>query len=251
MSKMTIGELAQRAGVSVRTLRHYDQINLLKPDSRASNAYRIYSAADSQRLYDILFYRALGFSLQEIARLLKSSQRDRYAFLLEQRAQLHRHMDRLQHMQAQLEQLIADQGEHEMSKENDFSIFDGFDPDAYSQEVDSKYGETDQYREAASRTRKYTKQDWARYKTESDSLNNSMLASMEKGLGADDEAVLEVIEKMRLQIDNWFYPCSRQMHASLGEMYVSDSRFEATYEKIGKGMAQFMRDATAANLNRR
>lgn len=70
---------------------------------------------------------------------------------------------------------------------------------------------------------------------------------MARGLAADDQAVLEVVEKMRMMIDTWFYPCSRQMHANLGEMYVQDERFTETYEKIRPGMAQFMRDATAAN----
>ncbi len=59
-----IGELARLAGVSIRTLRHYDDIALLTPSSRGDNSYRLYTEEDCQRLFDILFYRALGFALE-------------------------------------------------------------------------------------------------------------------------------------------------------------------------------------------
>ena len=58
------------------------------------------------------------------------------------------------------------------------------------------------------------------------------------------------VEEARLLIDRWFYPCSRAMHASLGEMYVADARFTATYEAIRPSMARYLRDATAANAAR-
>ena len=61
---------------------------------------------------------------------------------------------------------------------------------------------------------------------------------------------MDAVEQARLLIDRWFYPCSRQMHAELGEMYVADPRFAATYEKIRPGMAAYMQAATAANAVR-
>ena len=52
------------------------------------------------------------------------------------------------------------------------------------------------------------------------------------------------------ETDAWFYPCSREMHARLDQMYVADPRFAATYEKIRPGMAAYVRDASAANASR-
>ena len=49
---------------------------------------------------------------------------------------------------------------------------------------------------------------------------------------------MDAVERHRLLIDAWFYPCSREMHAQLGRMYVADPRFTATYEKMRPGMAQ-------------
>ncbi len=65
-----VGELATRAGVSVRTLRHYDQIGLLSPARRSESGYRLYSTSDVARLQQIRSLRALGFSLEEIRALL-------------------------------------------------------------------------------------------------------------------------------------------------------------------------------------
>ena len=73
---------------------------------------------------------------------------------------------------------------------------------------------------------------------------------MAEGVVPDDPRAVDAVDRARLLIDRWFYPCSRQMHAQLGRMYVADPRFAATYEKIRPGMAQYMCDATAANAAR-
>ena len=61
---------------------------------------------------------------------------------------------------------------------------------------------------------------------------------------------MDVVERHRLQIDTWFYPCSHEMHVGLGEMYIADPRFTANYEKIRPGLAAYVRDAIKANAER-
>jgi len=65
-----IGRLARQAGLSVRTLRHYDSIGLLSPSGRSEAGYRLYSDGDLERLTRILALRSLGMSLTEIGRSL-------------------------------------------------------------------------------------------------------------------------------------------------------------------------------------
>jgi phosphoribosylaminoimidazole-succinocarboxamide synthase len=60
------------AGVTVRTLHHYERIGLLAPAGRSPSGYRVYDDADLERLQQVLFYRALGFSLDHIAAVLAS-----------------------------------------------------------------------------------------------------------------------------------------------------------------------------------
>lgn len=69
-----VGALAQRTGLSVRALHHYDQIGLLTPSQRSTSGHRLYSAADAERLYRIRVLRRLGFPLDHIADLLSQSQ---------------------------------------------------------------------------------------------------------------------------------------------------------------------------------
>ena len=65
-----IGEMARRAGVSVRTLRHYDAIGLLAPSETTQAGYRLYDDKALARLEQILYFRELGFALEEIAAMV-------------------------------------------------------------------------------------------------------------------------------------------------------------------------------------
>ena len=63
---LKVGELAQHAGVSVRTLHHYEAIGLLVPSSRTASAHRLYSRSDVERLTRITMLTSLGFSLDQV-----------------------------------------------------------------------------------------------------------------------------------------------------------------------------------------
>ena len=246
MSTLTVGDIATLANVSAKTLRHYDKIGLLKPSSRSTSGYRYYSGDDVTRLHRILFYRALGLSLTEISTLLSSDQNDRVTQLKTQMHLLEAHIERLNSMRQQLAITIANE-DNDMTIKNDFTALNGFDPDKYEAEAQQKWGETDAYKESKKRTKKYTQADWSRYKSELEQLNSELIAVMEAQLEPTSAEAMAVAEKMRLQIDQWFYPCSPQMHCQLGEMYVQDARFLETYEQQKEGMAQFLWAAIKAN----
>ena len=71
MKKYSVKKLAKLAGVTVRTLHHYDKIDLLKPALRSDKHYRYYGQEELLRLQQILFYKELGFPLQEIKEILE------------------------------------------------------------------------------------------------------------------------------------------------------------------------------------
>ena len=68
--KLQIKEFARLTGVSVRTLHHYDKIGLLVPSKRNNSNYRVYSEEDVARLYQILLFKELEFSLKDIKSIL-------------------------------------------------------------------------------------------------------------------------------------------------------------------------------------
>ncbi|WP_291632833.1 MerR family transcriptional regulator [Clostridium sp.] len=72
-----IGEFAEKAGVTLRTLRYYDKIDLMKPSSYSEAGHRLYSNQDFARLQQILTLKFIGFSLEDIKKIAQSDVTDR------------------------------------------------------------------------------------------------------------------------------------------------------------------------------
>jgi len=247
----TVGDVAKLAHVSVRTLHYYDEYGLLTPSARSEAGYRLYTDQDLERLQHVLFYKELGFGLEAIRTIMSNPDYDRYQALKEQRALIAKQIRRAESILQVIDKTLASlEGGIDMSKEEMFEVFGDFDPAGHEDEVKERWGETEAYKESARRTKRYTKDDWKRHKAESDSINQAIAALMDQGVAPTDTRALDAVERHRLLIDRWFYPCSRKMHAELGRMYVDDPRFTATYEKIRPGMAHYLREATAANAAR-
>ena len=247
----TVGTVARLAHVSVRTLHHYDELGLLKPSGRSDSGYRLYTDADLAQLQQVLFYKELGFSLDEIAGALGDPAFDRLEAFRRQRELIADRVTRLEAMLDLIDRAVAaENGGIALSKEEMFEVFGDFDPTEHEAEVKERWGETDAYKESTRRTARYNKADWQRFKDESEEINTAIAALIDEGVAPDDPRAMDAVERARLQIDEWFYPCSREMHANLGEMYVADPRFTQTYEDMAPGLATWVRDAWGANAAR-
>jgi MerR family transcriptional regulator, thiopeptide resistance regulator len=248
---LRVGEVARLADVSVRTLHHYDRLGLVTPSERSEADYRLYARRDLERLQTVLFYKELGFPLETIRGLLADPAFDRRQALSAQRDLIAERALRLKALLRLIDTTItAMDGGIQMSKEEMFEVFGDFDPAEYEDEVKQRWGDTDAYKESTRRTSRYTKDDWKRYKAESAEILDSLAALMDAGVSPTGPRAMDVAERARLQIDTWFYPCSREMHSGLGQMYVADPRFSATYDKVRPGMAQYLCDAIQANRTR-
>jgi MerR family transcriptional regulator, thiopeptide resistance regulator len=247
----SVGQVAAFAGVTVRTLHHYDEIGLLVPGGRSHAGHRRYRDADLDRLQQIRFYRELGFPLDEVAALLDDPDVDPCVHLRRQHALLTDRIEKLTRMAAAVgDAMEAQRMGINLTPEEKFEVFGDFDPDDHAGEAESRWGGTDAYRESRRRTASYTKEDWKRINGESGTLHRTMADLLARGLPAESEAAMDVAEEHRRLIDRYHYPCSYEMHTGLGEMYVADERFTATYEAIRPGLAVYMRDAMLANAVR-
>jgi MerR family transcriptional regulator, thiopeptide resistance regulator len=246
----TVSEVAALAGVTVRTLHHYDEIGLVRPSDRTAAGYRLYADRDLERLQLVLFYRELGFGLAEISALLDGSDLDRGHVLREQRALLAAQADRLQRMVTAVDRAIAAHEEGTtMTDESMFEVF-GDEQRGYQQDAEQRWGDTPAYRESRRRTATYSRRDWEEFKTESEAVMLRIAAVYRSGATPDSVAAMDAVEAHRLQIEERFYDCSREMQVQLGEMYVQDPRFTATYEAIEPGLTVWVRDAIRANAAR-
>ncbi|MET7386075.1 MerR family transcriptional regulator [Streptomyces sp. NPDC005529] len=104
---LTVGRVAELAGVSVRTLHHYDEIGLVRPSARTGVGYRAYAAGDVERLREVLAYRRLGFGLREIADLVDDPATDTVAHLRRLRGLLLEQSDRAGAMVTAIDRELA------------------------------------------------------------------------------------------------------------------------------------------------
>ncbi len=250
-SALTIGDAAQLARVTVRTLHHYDAIGLLRPSERTESGYRLYGQADLERLQVILFYRELGFALADVRRLTADPSFDRRTALLAQRALL---LEKANQTAAMLETIEAaltaiEKGGH-MDRSEMFEVFGDFDPAVHEPEAEARWGQSDAYRESSRRVASYSKDDWKRIRAEGDAIERDFAELLATGVEPADQRAMDVAERHRLLIDRWYYSCSHEMHAGLGAMYVDDPRFADRYERRRPGLAVFVRDAIRANADR-
>jgi len=248
---LTVKQVADLTGLSIRALHHYDEIGLLEPSARTDAGYRLYSDDDLARLQEIMLFRELEIPLADISVLLSGGAFDRRAALELQREMLEHKATRTGALIAAVDRAInAERAGVRMTNDEMFEVFGDFDPTEYEDEVKERWGESDAYKESARRTAEYTKADWERFKAESEQIGTDTARLMDEGVPADDPRAMDLAEQARLQIDRWFYPCSHEMHVNLAEMYIADARFTATYEKIHEGMAQYWHDAILANAAR-
>ena len=108
----------------------------------------------------------------------------------------------------------------------------GNDQAQYQEEVAERWGSTEAYEESSRRTKSYSEDDLAKIKAESEGIEAGLAAVMADGEAADGDRAMDLAEAARLHIDRWFYPCSREMHEGLAEMYLADQRFASTIDTV-------------------
>lgn len=238
----SVRELARLAGVSVRTLHHYDQIGLLTPSSRTAAGYRQYGGDDLWRLQQILFFRELDVSLSEIRAILDDPAFDRVEALENHRRLLQLRAERLAQLLKTVEKTIRQLTEDAMTLTVE-ELYEGFSKEqieSYENEARERWGSTDAYQESRRRVGKMSKGQWEGVKQQGDEATRLMASLM--GRDPADPEVQAAIARHHAWIEN-FYPAPAELYTGLGQMYAEDERFRATYDAYAPGLADFMRDA--------
>jgi MerR family transcriptional regulator, multidrug-efflux activator len=242
---LQVKEVSDLAGVSVRTLHHYDAIGLLVPSSVTPAGYRLYSDGDLEKLQQILFFKEIGFSLQEVKEILDSPGFDRRRALEAHRELLLEKRERMDRMLETVDRTIESiEGGTNMARKD---LFDGFDMEKikehqakYSEETRQLYGK-DFVEATERRVNGYSEDKWKEIHMTVSGIYSRLAARMPYG-PADPEAQQAVAAWHRCITDN-FYDCTLQVFRGLGNLYVDDDRFTANINKHQIGLAQFMKEA--------
>lgn len=236
----TVGELARLGRVTVRTLHHYDAIGLLSPADFTEAGYRLYGPEQLERLHLIRLFRGAGLPLEAIRSVLDEPGFDRVAALRAHRERLMAHVEQTRALIERLDELI------EGARMEPQDLFDGMDP-GWEDEARRRWGDTEAHRISSQRARSYDAETWARIRAELEANEAAFAAALADGAPAGGPVAVALAEDARRHIDRWFYPCSAQMHAQLGQMYTDDPRFAAHYEERAEGLAAYISAAIAAN----
>lgn len=237
---MKIHEVAQRTGVTERTLRYYDEIGLLPPQAVTEAGYRVYGEAELLRLRQILLFREMGFSLSDIRTMMSRTECDCRQALAGQRELLLLKRRRLDDMIALVERAMK--GEQDLS-------FHQFRQDkaeaarrAYAGEAKACWGHTEAYAESGRRAA--DRDDQALWRGEGTRLLAAFAAL--RGENPAGEAAQKLVARYQSFITENYYACTEQILAGLGQMYASDERFTRFIDGQGEGTAAFMAQAIEA-----
>ncbi|MEU8510366.1 MerR family transcriptional regulator [Kitasatospora sp. NPDC048722] len=248
----SVGQVSGFAGVTIRTLHHYDRSGLLSPSERSPAGYRLYNTADLARLQQILFYRELGFPLDEIATILADPQATALDHLLARRDALAGQIARLQKLVEVAERAIEVRRLGvDLTPEERFEVFGDVVFDlSYATDAHLKWGDRDGHQEALARAAAHSKEDWRQLMAEAAVWRGELLAAFDEGLACDSERVRRLAEEHRQHIARWFTPCPPEMHCRIADDYEADARAFALVVPPGEqrpGLAAYLRAAIGAN----
>ena len=244
----TIKQLANLSGISTRTLRYYDEIDLLKPKRIGENGYRMYETEQINTLEQILCYRALGVSLEEISHLLNAEN-------TEKERVLQKHLIVLSERKAEIELSIENvsktilflRGDIIMTNEEKFKVMKqtilSETEQTYGDELRQIYGDA-MMLDANKKLSDMSREIWVLQ----ESLEKEIRLLLENALKTKNPNCEQAQKACDLH-RQWlclFWPegtYSKAIHKLLGDSYIYDSRFKTYYDQLGENCAEFFKDA--------
>src|SRR5215831_8345805 len=221
MKRYTVKQIAELSGVSVRTLHFYDEIGLLKPAFIGKNGYRYYEREQLLILQQVLFYRKLGFGLEEIQKIVTSPAFNKIEALQAHRSQLEKDADRVRALIQTIDKTIRElKGEGTMK---DHDLYYGFDSERqkeYEKQLVQKFGKAAEEKIAESKRRMghWTKEDFQRSGTELDSICKALVIELELNTSPSDAVVQSLIARHCEWLRQYWTP-DRQSYTGLGQGY--------------------------------
>lgn len=246
MEKYSVKQVARLAKVSVRTLHLYDEIGLLKPETRTTAGYRLYGEKQLLRLQQILFYREMELPLEQIRLLLDDPGFNLVQALNDHKAALKAKSKRIQSMLKTIDKTI-DHLNHKVML-NHHELYEGFskeEADIMHNQAVEKYGE-EAVNRSESALSQMSKADFKALQQEQKDITNALLALMHE---EPESAAVQFEIGRHYQNIRYFWGTANstdkqaKAYAGLGELYVSDERFTTINGKPNPGFAQFLSKA--------
>jgi DNA-binding transcriptional MerR regulator len=240
----TVAAVAGLTGLSVRTLHHYDQTDLLQPSERSAAGYRLYSPRDLQRLQRVLFYRELGFGLDTIAVIIDDHVLPTVTACggsvscLPPGSRAARQWRRSSTRSCPCASWASP-----LPPQERLEVFGSIPLEDLADEAEQGLGGTAEWPQQQ-RTSGYTVQDWQQLLAESASIHQRLLDAMNSGVPAGDPAVMDLAEEHRQHTDRWYHDCGHEIHRQYAQAHLAND------DDMPPGLAQYCHVAIIANCQR-
>lgn len=241
----TVKQLARLSGVSIRTLHWYDEKGLLKPAYVGSNDYRYYEDEQLLLLQQILFFRELGFNLNDIQNLLTRDDFDKLQALQSHKNILLNDIDRKKTLITTIDKTISHlRGKQKMNNEELYYGFDRKRQKEYEEYIVKSYGlEAEKaLLESKRRTAKWDQDEWEDVKNTGDAIHKDLAEAIDKGLSPECEEIQRIIER-HYQLQNRFYDLTKEIYIGLTDLYSGHPDFKKYFDKYHPEMIEYISKA--------
>ena len=230
---MTVKEVSDLTGVSIRTLHYYDQLGLLPAAGHTDSGYRLYDDAALERLQQILLFRELEFPLKDIQRILTNSAFDRRKALAQQIELLTLKKQHLESLISLAQKTLTTGGTY-----MDFTAFDTQKIQEYTRQAKQQWGATPAYKEFEQKTAHQTAQEAADMGSRLMEILAVFGGMQHKSPTAP--AVQTQVKALQAFITEHYYTCTKEIFAQLGQMYGAGGAFTENINAAGgPGTAEF------------
>lgn len=234
---MTVHEVSKITGVSIRTLHYYDEIGLLCPSQVTEAGYRMYDDTNMHLLQDIMLFRELEFSLQDIKKIISNPNFDKNRALQDQIELLKLKRDRIQGLIDYADELLR-KGDNNMS----FDAFDNEKINRYREMAKKVWGDTEAYKEYEEKEASFD--DKRKRQNAEDMMKLFFEFGEMKNCEPGDDNVQAQVKKLQDFITENYYNCTNEILAGLGQMYVAGDEMTKNINVAGgDGCAEFVAEA--------
>lgn len=234
----TVKKLAKLSGVSVRTLHFYDEIGLLKPAYYGENNYRYYEEAQLLMLQQILFYRELGFQLNDIKRIILSPDFDKVNALESHKKILEKNLVKQKMLIETVDKTIAHlRGKETMKDEELYYGFDSEKQKKYEKQLIAEGIVTQEY--LAKYKEKLTSADKDKFIQEGKKINEDLISAMNRGLAPSSQEVQDIMRRHHAWVG---WNPTKEGYLGLSQRYLTPE-FKKFYDQLDPRLLKYITEA--------
>ena len=266
----TVGELAERLGVSVRTLHYWEEKGVLCSAERTWAGHRLYSTADVRRAQLVLLYRSTGMPLRQVKEVLGEGQAAyglddsegmketslsmdarQIAVLVRnlehQRRSLEKDRDDVARKLELVDRLLEQCRPRGPVSLDDIATIVG-EPKyrAYVEEAEATWGDTEDWAQSVANQKYMGRAEWRSFASEMQELEQACAHAMRSGITPGCLEANSLAERHRKLLSRHF-PVTPSKHVLIARFYTDDPRFAAHFDRYGDGLSVWMREIIDAN----